>query len=277
MVNLRSISCLLGLLLLMSSVSMGQRLKPAEAKERIKQATPTSLPQIPKVAKAQSDAKDQRLRGRVKNVVSGTEESTDKSVTLTSEEEFDNSGSLVSRISFDYQGNPWRVMVFGYIDNKRVAKDAVITYDYDPPPMAAAPGSRTSTVPVETRYSYSYEYVYDTGGNLTEKTLYSNSGQLISRDVFSASEVGTERKSFNRDGKLTSQAIEKFDSAGNLVESSYPASNGYGAGVSQYTYEKFDPKGNWTRRIVTGKSGQWGDGQKDFHRVEVRTITYHKS
>ena len=143
-------------------------------------------------------------------------------------------------------------MVFGYIDSKRVAKDAVITYDYDPPPMPAPPGART---PTETRYTYSYEYVYDSEGNLTEKRLYSNSGQLISREVYFHSEVGTDKKSFNRDGKVTSQFIEKYDSSGKLIESSYPASNGYGAGVSKYAYEKFDSKGNWTRRIVTGMGG----------------------
>lgn len=266
---------LVGLLISLHSASFGQRLTPAAANVRIKEATPAALPQKPKVAKARSDVNDLGLKGSVKSVITGTEE-PDNSVTLRTEEAFDNSGALTTRISYDYQGNPWRVMVYGYIEGKRIAKDAVIHYDYDPPPMAVPPGTQRSNESPDTRYSLAYEYVYDTKGVLTEHRLFSNTGQLLTRTVYTYSGATIEKKSFNRDGKLSSQISETYDSRGNLIESSYQASNGYGPGISQYAYEKCDSQGNWTRRVVTGKTGRWGGTQSDFRRVDVRTITYHK-
>jgi hypothetical protein len=193
---------------------------------------------------------------------------------MSSEDLYDKDGMSTRLVAYDYQGNPWQIVIYGYIDGKRVTSLGYITYDYDPPPAAARPGSGPK-LPADTRYAYSYEYTYDDRGRLTEKLTYANTGKLSGKVTYAYDGDKRERTSSNGDGKNVSKAFEVYDSKNNMIQVTYPGTNSYGDSEYTFKYEKFDSHGNWTRRIQSGKDGQFGGGQKDFRKVETRIIKYY--
>jgi hypothetical protein len=262
---------------LLSSLSFAQSLTAAEARERIEKATPAALPQSPRVAKAQTDAQHEHLKGKVRIMTDAVIES-DGTNRMRWEFYYDESGYLTKKVFYDYRGNPGDIRVFGYVDGKRVSRSARITYEYNPPLMAPSALSAPSSpqAPSDKRYEYSYEVKFDDAKRPVEDILYSNNGTLVSREVYSYKGDTVESVSYDKSGKETDRTVERYDEKGNLVEKSFPRTDGsYGTSIYRYKYEAFDSHGNWLRATVTGKEGQYGGGQKDFQHTEIRTITYY--
>ena len=245
----------------------GQELTPAEKQARIQQAMPTALPQSPAVAKTK-DASDFHLRGQVKDVI--LSKGSEGHLLPASYLVFDRSGARLNQVSYNGDGNPMIVAVFGYIDGKRVAKTARIAYSYDPP-AAAGPAPESG----DTRYNAVYENVYGHDGKLMEEKAFLNSGKLYYRKVYTVTGPTTEILTYNSDGEVTSQLTETYDSNGDIIEAHSPGAKGYGENETHYAYEKYDSKGNWTRRVLTGKIGGWRRSQKDFTEIHERVITYY--
>jgi hypothetical protein len=262
------------LIILFSTCVFGQSVTPQEAKERIEKATPTALPQTPAVTRVSSDAKDEGLKGLVRSVLLLNEYENGMSQT-SSEDLYDRDGMSIRHVSYDYQGNPWQIVIYGYIDGKRVTSLGYISYDYDPPLVAAPRGGSVPKLPADTRYAYRYEYTYDGKGMVTEKLTYANTGKLSGKTTYAYDGDKRERASSNSDGKNVSKAFEVYNAKGNMTHVTYPGTNSYGDSVYTFKYEKFDSHGNWTRRIQSGKAGQYGGGQKDFRNIEIRKITYY--
>ena len=245
---------------------------------RIAEATPKELPQSPIVKKLTTDSFDDGLKGKVKSVsVSRQSTGTGGEIQMESEEFYDKNGNSLKYIYYDYRGNPGTIDVYGYIDGKRVSQSGSIKYDYNPPPpMARKPAIGDPPAPVaDTRYGISYENKYDDKGRLQERYVYGNAGQLYSRTNYVYEINKVTRTSYNSANTVTSIATELLDAQSNVTEVFYPGSNGYGDSSHKYSYEKFDKKGNWTKRIVTGKAGAYGGGQRDFQSTVYRTFTYH--
>lgn len=264
-------------LLTLPLLGFAQSLSPAEARERIDRATPEALPQSPRVSKARTDAQRERLKGKVRIVTDSVVE-PDGTNRMRSESYYDESGYLTKRVLYDYRGNPWSIRVYGYIDGKRVSKSASITYEYDPPPAMAPPGSgpRPTQAPADKRYEFSYEVKFDDSKRPVEDILYSNNGTLLSREIYSYNGDTVESVSYDKSGKETERTVRKDDAKDNLIEKSSPRTDGsYGTSIYRYKYETFDSHGNWLRATVVGKVDQYGGGQKDFQQTEIRTITYY--
>jgi hypothetical protein len=265
------------ILAILPSIIISQDLSPSQIRERIDKATPAELPQSPRVAKSKSDAEDEHLKGKVRSVTEADLETDGKTLKLSLESFYDKEGALTKEISYDYRGNPWSITVYGYLDGKRVSNSAEISYEYDPPPAAPPPGTpRKVQAPADKRYEYSDVYKYDGAKRLIEKLLYRSNGSLVDRRVYSYSDSNVELVVYDESGKENSRTIEKYDSKGDLIEATYPhVGNRYGTSIYHYKYDEFDSHGNWVRRTLTGKEGQYGGSQKDFQGTEIRTITYY--
>ncbi len=158
-----------------------------EIKRKIAAAEPKPLPQEPLAKKLKTDAGDAGLKGKVKKIVS---ESEDLSGTwakqgrkMSSIEYYNEQYNLTRHESFDYKGNPFQISVWGYIDRARVSNSVMIRYEYDPPPMAIPVSpDRTEKPKSDNRYEYKHEYKYK-NEKLVEKRLYYNNGKPGNRAV----------------------------------------------------------------------------------------------
>ncbi len=249
-------------------------------KRKIAEAEPKPLPQEPAVAKLKTDAEDEGLKGKVKKIVS---ESEDLSGTwskqgrkMSSIEYFNEKGNVVRRESFDYKGNPFQISVWGYIDGSRVSNSAMIRYEYNPPPMAIPNSSGSVEKPkLDSRYEYKHEYKYE-DGKLVERRLYYNSGKPGNQIIYKYADNKIEKLIYTSDGELNQKYLVALDKKGNEIEQiSFDLSKQklYGDRTYSYTYE-FDAKENWTKRITSTWITENG---KSFYKpssVSYRTITY---
>lgn len=252
--------------------------------KKLEEATPKPLPQEPVAKKLTTDAQDERLKGKVKSVIEEEEDLTGNwsvsGIKMSTEDYYNEQGNKIKRIFYDYKGNPLSVSVYGYIDGARVSKSGSLHFEYNPPIMAVPLSSaKAESVkkPADTRYTTKYEYKYDEKGRLIESLGYANNGELNGKTVFVYNGNKIEESSYNREGKLTSKTIDLIDEKGNVIEWTYLHSDSKFPDTKYtYTYESFDEKGNWTKRIVFGKEGQYGGGYKDQHYIEYRRITYYQ-
>lgn len=258
---------------------------PAIIAQRLAEATPAPLPQTPAVKRVRSDAADELLRGPVKSVVETTEDldGTGSSVGVnhTHDYFYDGAGYLLKTISYDYRGNPRDVTVYGFIDGKRVLKRGnFLTYEYDPPPMMAPPGSAPATPagkPADPRYDSSIQYKYDAAKRLIEEVRFNNRGEAGYRSTSVYAGANVTESSFDQQGKLTFKTLSFYDSKGQLTQKTYFSMSASSPADSVYNYETLavDRYGNWTKRKVRGKSAQYGGGTKDLYYFEYRTISYY--
>src|ERR1043165_337182 len=93
---------------LFSISAYSQKNKPVDYSQKIKEATPKSLPQTPAAKKQTSDAQDERLKGRVKSLIEESEGLTGISKpfgrTMSLISDFDEQGNYLRQVYFDYKG-----------------------------------------------------------------------------------------------------------------------------------------------------------------------------
>lgn len=258
---------------------------PAIIAQRLAEATPAPLPQTPAVMRVRSDAADELLKGPVKLVVERTEDldGTGSSIGVRHKHDYfyDGAGYLLKTISYDYRGNPRDVTVYGFIDGQRVLKRGkFLTYEYDPPPMMAPPGSAPATLtgkPADPRYDSSIQYKYDAAKRLIEEVRINHRGEAGYRSTSVYAGTNVTESSFDQQGKLTFKTLSVYDSKGQLTQKTYFSMSVSSPADSVYKYETLavDRHGNWTKREVRGKSAQYGGGTKDLHYFEYRTISYY--
>ncbi len=254
--------------------------KTAIAK-KLEEVTPAALPQSPVIKKTKSDVEDDKLKGKVKLVSESEEDLTGTAnfskVKLSSEDYYDEKGNQVKHLYYDYRNNPDTITIYGFIDGMRVSNTGFLHYEYNPPPPPAMmPPSKEAPKPVDSRYDVRYDYKYDEKRRLKEISTFNNKSEVNSKTVYIYDGNKVEKTSYSKDGKVNSKTIEIFNDKGNTIELTRVGNDKYPDSKYAYTYESFDKKGNWTKRIVTGKSGQYNGGYKDIHYAEYRTITYYQ-
>lgn len=267
--------------------------------ERLEKATPPGLPQKPQMKFERSDAAMDNLKGRVKFVSSwkryqGLDASSD--TVQTDESTYDSTGNLLKKIRYDYRGNPSDVVVYGFIDGKRVAKrGAYINYEYNPPPMAPPPPPArmpsSGPTPVQApspapspqrkqpddRFSSSYEFKFDDKKRLMERLTRNNRDEVSWRAEFSFNEGNLEELNYSNNGKITKRIVVRMDERGNPVEETYFSNDTNFPDNSVYTYQyvKFDTEHNWIERTAVAKTAKYKGGTNEIRYVEYRQITYH--
>lgn len=252
------------------------------AKEAL-QATPDSLPQTPVVAKLKSDAQDEGLTGKIKTVVTETE---DLSGTWSvqgrkpaSIEHYNEQGNLVKREFYDSRGNLADISAYGYLDGQRARKTKSIEGGYNPSGMPAGmlagPPSGKPARKYDERYSYKFTHKYDDEGRLAEETWYGNSGDLWLRYVYKYKGSELEKLVYSANGSLNQRYVSTLDARGNEVEETiYNVAGNTVRSRVKYSYE-FDAQGNWTKR--TSQRQEVAKGEADFKPgyTTYRTITYY--
>lgn len=248
--------------------------RAADIARRVEAVKPKDLPQSPAPPRPSSDLKDNDMRGKIKTLLIETE--YPRSARSKSAEEFyGEDGNLVRATTFDHKQNPMILKAYGYIDGARVMKDGWVTYEYDPPPPLAAPLPPDAKPPDrDPRYSIKFIYRYDKENRLVEKHVYENTGELRIRVIFLYDENNIEELIFDSKGAQIDKTNETLDSKRNVIERKRVLPK---HADSTYTikYEAFDAQGNWTKRVVTGKSGHSDGTQTDENYIEYRTITYY--
>lgn len=256
-----------------AGLMLGQSAKPLDL-----QFEP--LPQEPKASKQVTDTVDEGLRGKVKLLIQERSEIS-KSGSVQPKQLsylalFDEGGNFVQRDYYDYMGNPYRISAYGYIDGKRVSQSRSIVYDYDPPAAAAPPGAAKENMLRDVRYEYSYEYSY-VNNKLVEKKLISNSGKLLSRDVYIRRDELIEEFTFDRENTLNQRRLKRIDSKGNVIEEIFFGLSNrdiYGDKVYRYKYT-FDSQGNWTKKEAMVEVIEKGAVSFQPAYIQFRTFEYY--
>jgi hypothetical protein len=250
-------------------------------KRKYEEMKPPPLPQSPVVQRLTTDAQDAGLKGKIKKVVTETEDSSGtwsvQGRKPSSVSYYDENGSLTQRDAYDSQGHPFQVTVYGYIDGKRVSNSKITTYEYDPPPMMAPRSSSSEPEQKrDPRYEYSFEYKYE-AGKLIERQMIYNNGKKGMRYVYKNSPNQVEELVYTEEGKLNQRYLSILDSGGNEIEeTNFAVVNFdiYGDRRYKYAYE-FDSKGNWIRKVGSKEVKENGTTRWEPSSITYRTITYY--
>ena len=250
-----------------------------QAQEAAK-AEPSPLPQTPVPRRAGSDASDEGLRGRVKSVLS---ESEDLSGTWSVQgrkrdllDTYNEQGNRVRTEEYDSRGNLSAITVYGYIDGSRVSAFNSIDREYNPPPLivsvAPAPGAEIKKP--DPRYQYRFGFKYDDKKRLTEMTYFQSTGEIWLRYVYKYKGNQTEELVYSEDGSLNQRSLHVLDDQGNEIEETIFETNGSIRAKEKFTY-KFDAQGNWTTRTTSKIVMDEKREQSIPYSVRFRTITYY--
>jgi hypothetical protein len=276
-------------ILLFSITAFAQQTAPvsisaqnAETLKKLEAQKPPFLPQEPLVAKERSDAEDEGLKGKVKQITDEREETLkgyNISVkTLARVDYFDQKGNFVQRNFFDALGIPYLIVMYGFIDGKRVSKSKYIEWEGDTSPLLAAPKTKTDEPlkKADSRYQFSFEYKY-IDGKLDEERAISSTGELAKRYVYKRTNNQVEHLVYTKDGELEQRSLFTLDKDGNKIEVIFFGLKNYdiyGDAKYRYTYE-FDNQGNWIKRTETRERTKNGITSAMQPAVTNRTIIYH--
>lgn len=251
--------------------------RAADIARRVEAAKPKDLPQSPAPPRPSSDLKDNDMKGKIKTLLTETEyprAMVSPARSKSAEEFYGEDGNLTRATVFDHRQNPMILKAYGYLDGARVMKDGWVTYEYNPPPIAAPLPPDAKPPDRDPRYSIKFIYRYDRENRLVEKHVYENTGELRIRVIFSYDGNKIEELIFDSKGAQIDKTNETLDSKGNVIERTRVLPK-YADSTYIFKYETFDSQGNWTRRVVTGKNGHYDGTQTDVNYIEYRTITYY--
>jgi hypothetical protein len=245
-------------------------------RKRLEDMTPQPLPQKPVAKKLTSDAQDENLKGKVKIVITEIQyiEGAQKgSARLrTSEVEYNEQGNELKETFFGWDGVASSVSVSGYINGNRVSKSGRDDSDG----IVGIGSSPSNLKPRDLRYDLKYVYTYNEKGELSEKALFDNADEPGWRTVFIRSKNQLEEFLYGRQG-LYRKSISKLDANGNEIErtTQHPNAN-ISTEVITTTYDKFDSRGNWTKK--TSVVSHLVEDTKTIIEsyVNYRTISYYK-
>lgn len=250
----------------------------AAIKRKVEEVTPKPLPQISGVEKIRLDAESEKSKNNIKSIVTEWQglsgQSADKPRRLSSEKYYNKQGFLTKEILYNYAGLPFLINVLGYIDNKSVSKSGYINYGSDPQ-LKVEPSCSKAKNP-DPRYDKWYESKYNEKGDLIETLAYCSNGTLNSRSVISYNGNMREGKVYNQHGELDMRIVSILGAKENFIQTTYFGMPQDGWETKHtYKYEKFDEKGNWTKRIETVTEIHNGQIKEERAKYQFRTITYY--
>ena len=184
---------------------------------------------------------------------------------------FQADGSLLTRTHFHWEtGEVFETNTYLRVDGDKVVKNEM------------GPGAITATIteapspgakPFDSRYDFKFKYKYDESGRIVEEAWWHSNGELWMRYTYQYSPGERLELVYDKDGALNQKYSYKLDAKGNDVEmSSYDTNSGDIEGKEKYTYVKFDPQGNWTKRIEYEADNETGMKFK-LREAKYRTIT----
>ena len=242
--------------------------------EEAAKAEPSPLPQTPVAERAGSDATDEDLHGRVKNVLTEVQlPGPDQPRRRESRDIYNEQGNKVRVESYDERNNLSAISVYGYIDGNRVYHVKEIEHDYDND-LRVTVGAGTVSKKFDPRYTQKFTYKYDDKKRLIEHALFQNNGDLWLRYVYKYKGNQKEELMYSEDGSVSQRSLYTLDDKGNPVKETIFRGDGSISGKQAYTYE-FDAQGNWTRRTTFEVKNKEGREQPVPLFIQYRTITYY--
>lgn len=96
-----------------------------------------------------------------------------------------------------------------------------------------------------------YAYAHDEEGRISEQTLTAKDGKVLWRNTFRYDADGnlTELTTFDADGSITARTVTQHDGKGFPTSTETFGPDNTPDKLLTHTYETFDKKGNWLRRI----------------------------
>jgi len=241
--------------------------------EEAAKAEPSPLPQTPVAERAGSDATDEGLHGRVKNVLTEVQEpGPDQPKRRETIDFYNEQGNLVRAESYDERNNLSAISVYGYIDGNRVYPVKDIDHDYDTDLVVTVPA--TGSKKFDRRYTQKFTYKYDDKKRLIEEAMFQNNGELWLRYIYKYKGNQKEEVSYSKDGSISQRSLYTLDDKGNPVKETIFSGDGSISGKQAYTYE-FDAQGNWTKRTTSEMQNKDGREQPVLLFTQYRTITYY--
>lgn len=282
MLNKKQACICFSLLAVFSIFGYAQKSPKVDFAKKMQEATPQSLPQEPIAKKLKSDAQDNNLKGKVKSVIEFTQESGKTIRERYSEEYYNKSGNLVKDISYE-EGYPSSVTVWGYIDGNRVITSNFINYtEKERPPssrmsitISAEDNALNPDAPRDKRFQMKLTYKYNEQGQLSEKWLYQNNGEVWTHKVYNYKGNQREDIGYDQRGSEMSQTIEILDKDGNVIERNFMDADGKVSSKNIQTYE-FDSQGNWIVEKTFEQKKVKGKAVQKLLWTSYRTITYYQ-
>ncbi len=240
--------------------------------EKIKSATPETLPQCPPAFPMMTDLKEKGLNGKVESISIERQESTGERF-VREQTAFDKNGRISKTITFEFDGRPDSVRVYGCIDDKRVSRSGYATYEnrfFGMPPLR--PGAK----PRDPRFTNSYEIMTKSNGDIEKTILYGNDSTVYSSSEYVYGNGVLEITTTDSDGDVTWKGTDTFDANGRIAKQ---VSHRFGQnGVewrNTYTFVSFDKEGNWTKR--TGRYEYFKNEKIEdtSEYTEYRSIKYY--
>lgn len=228
----------------------------------------------------QSDRDFAGLKGNVKSVLTERTDAKLKAGKIVESNRrkhenviFQTSGSTSTRTNFHWDtGEVFEVNTYLMIDGDKAVKTEM------------GPGAITAVMveqqppnakPLDPRYDYKIKYKYDERGRIVEEAWWHSNGDLWMRYTYEYSPSERRELVYDENGELNQKYSYKLDTKGNEVEMiSYDTETGEIEGKEKYTYVRFDPQGNWTKRIEYEANAENGMKFK-LREAKYRTITYY--
>jgi hypothetical protein len=274
---------ILSLCLAALAVSAAAQRPAVDITRQIADAMPAALPQSQKPKEKRPDLFHENLKGKVKSVATYNidHERAQKDKYIVSEEFYNEDGDRVRGVYYNDTAQPRSVAVYGYLDNMRVARWGSVTDE-----QGRLPTDRSVQVPVSDkqqrgrkpagRYDTRYVFKYDPSGRPAEEVHLSNTGELLTRTVYTY-ESPTRRlvREFAGGVEEIARMTEILDTTGNVMELWLYDENKKVQDI-QVMEREFDAQGNWTIEKVFIKETVDGKTNLKPLATNFRTITYYE-
>jgi hypothetical protein len=203
----------------------------------------------------QSDRDFEGLKGNVKSILIERADAKLKAGKIVESNRrkhessiFQTDGSSLTKTHFHWEtGEVFETNTYLRVDGDKVVKTEmgpgaiIATITEVPPPDAK---------PFDSRYDFKFKYTYDGLGRIVEEALWHSNGELWMRYTYQYLPGERRELVYDKDGALNQKYSYKLDEKGHEIEmTAYDTKSDAIEGKEKYTYVKFDPQGNWTKRI----------------------------
>ncbi len=247
----------------------------------IAEHTPKVLSQTGDNNHSLTDVGEQNLKGKVRMVVTKSQETPKSPQEIESEYFYDERGFLTKSIEYQI-GFPVSISQWGWLDSERVSLEDSVSYELGEGPNEKSLTLITMTtendpekeVKRDVRFTSKYAYKFDGDGRLSEKTTIGNDGTIFIREAYSYRPFIRETAVYDGDGSLNSKLEDVLDQQGNITEERRYDNNNKLESTSIFKYA-FDPNGNWIEQRSFEKTKTKGKTTLKPMYTTFRTISYY--
>ncbi len=241
--------------------------------------TTSRLPQSPAEDRVGTDARDAKLKGRVRRVTEYTHYSGSPARRIDMDSFYNEAGNLTKTVAFDRNGSVEGVIDYGFVDGMRVGHRGDVTYlTGSRPSFISFLGSQIADLPGDaklrgdTRYLMRWVRKYDAEGRLTEVRRLRNTGELLEGMAYRYDGSSRSEREFGGDEKESGRSEYLSDPSGAETRVTMYFTDGQPAEKYSRKYE-FDKQGNWIveRTYLDGV----GKAAPKLRWISFRTITYY--